>query len=84
MSHSGGIGSGLAPVGEALEQVCRFLGTPYVADMADPYKARPGRVALGAGDMNVHRRSSVETRAPAIAFYPLAGRTTDLAARYGY
>ena len=67
-----------------LTRVCELLDLPYETAMADPYAKRSGRVALGAGDMEVNFLERVEKRAPSDAYYPVGARCESLASRYGY
>lgn len=68
----------------SLRKVCRLLDRSYDPDMADPYRKRSGRVALGAGDMKVNFLDRVENRPPSAAFYPVGETCRSLAARHGY
>ena len=67
-----------------LRRVCDLLDLSYDADMVDPYRKSPGKVALGAGDMYMNFLRRVENRTPSEAFYPIGMRCQNLADRYGY
>jgi hypothetical protein len=73
---------------EPLTRICDLLDVPFDAAMTDPYRGGRGRgrgrVARGAGDVNVHFFTGVENRPAGEPFFPLGARSRNLAGRLGY
>lgn len=68
----------------ALTAICELLGRPFDPRMADPYAGSKGRVARGAGDMQVNLLDRVQPRTAAEALYPVGARCQELASAFGY
>lgn len=67
----------------SMRPICDLLEREFQPRMADPY-AKPGAIALGAGDLHIHLLGGVEHRRPIDPFYELGSRCQELVDRYGY